>query len=55
MPRYYIKISGSAFNIEGETPEEALEIIKTHLHVYCHFQILEIGKDVDENGWPIKD
>jgi hypothetical protein len=51
--KYAIKISGYAWNVEANSPAEAIEQIKNHAHVYCHFQANEIGKDVDEKGWPI--
>lgn len=51
--QYYLKISGSAMNVPGKTPDEAIEYIRNHMHCYCFVQALEIGKDVDEQGWPI--
>ena len=53
MARYYIKISGGAFDVAGKTPAEAWDAIRAHCEVYCTPTILEIGKDVDEQGWPI--
>lgn len=52
MKSYYLKISGSAFGVEGNTPEEAIESIKNHLHVYCTITPQEIG--IDSLGWPIE-
>jgi len=54
MPNYYIKISGAAWNVEGNTKQDAINTIQNHSHVYCTFIALEIGKDCDENGYPIK-
>lgn len=53
MPAYYIKISGSAWGIEATTKEAAINEVKKIAHVYCHFTALEIGKDVDDNGYPL--
>lgn len=53
MPRYYIKFSGSAWDISGETPEAAVKSIGSHLECYATISAYEIRKDVDELGWPI--
>lgn len=50
---FYLKISGGAMNIPANNPEEAIAMIKNHMHCYCFVQVLEIGVDVDECGWPI--
>jgi hypothetical protein len=54
MKRFYIKISGSAWDIQASTPSEAEKAIKDYLYCYCSMHVLEIGKDVDEKGWPIQ-
>ena len=54
MKRYYIKFSGAAWNISASTPDEAWKQIRKNLDCYCSPQFLEIGKDCDESGWPIK-
>ena len=54
MPRYYITISGSAWAVEGNTPEAAIQYIRNHADAYCSFHAKEIGKDVDELGYPMK-
>lgn len=52
--RFYIKFSGSAFDIRAETPEQAVAQIRKILDCYATITTLEIGKDVDELGWPIR-
>lgn len=54
MPSYYIKITGSAWDVEAATPEEAIDLLRNCTHAYCSFTALEIGKDVDDKGWPIE-
>lgn len=54
MPRYYIKISGAAWDIQGNTPDEAINSIRKISEVYCNFRALEIGKDCDELGYEIR-
>jgi hypothetical protein len=53
VKRYYIKFSGSAFDVPAPSPELAWEQIRGHLDVYCTPTILEIGVDVDELGYPL--
>lgn len=52
--RFYVKFSGAAFGIEGSTPEEAIAQVRKIAEVYASFHALEIGVDVDEQGWPIE-
>lgn len=52
--RYYIKISGSAWDIQADSPEAAWKQIREHCEAYCFYNVLEIGKDVNELGWPLK-
>jgi hypothetical protein len=52
--QFYIKFSGSAFGLTADSPEQAWEQIRKNLDVLCTPNILEIGKDVDELGWPIR-
>jgi hypothetical protein len=52
--RFYLKFSGSAFGIEADTPEQAVEQIRKILDCYATITTLEIGVDVDELGWPIR-
>jgi len=52
MARFYIKISGSAL-IEADTADTAIKSIKSIASVFCIMTALEIGKDVDELGYPI--
>lgn len=54
MKQFYIKISGSAFGIEANDEKEAIEQVKKIAACYCSFTALEIGKDVDELGYPIE-
>jgi hypothetical protein len=51
--RYYLKISGSAWNIQADSPEAAIKQVRDYLHAYCTVSALEIGVDVDENGYDI--
>jgi hypothetical protein len=55
MPRYYVKISGSIWNMKAESRTDAEQQASKLpcLGAYCSVQALEIGKDVDELGWPI--
>jgi hypothetical protein len=53
--RFYIKFSGSAWDVPAETPEEAVEYVrKSGYENYATTSALEIGVDVDELGWPIE-
>lgn len=54
MKRYYIKISGAAWNIEGNTPKEAIDSIRKFCDCYVGFNALEIGVDCDELGYEIR-
>ena len=51
MKRYYVKFSGSAWNIEADSPEDAFKQIRDHLYVYCTHTAKEIGVDCDSNGY----
>jgi hypothetical protein len=51
--RFYIKISGAAWDITGPTAQDAINSIKTHAYAYCGFTALEIGVDCDENGYEL--
>lgn len=54
MPRYKVSFSGSAMPVEADSPEHAWKLIRESVWCYCGFDIKEIGKEVDEQGWPIK-
>lgn len=49
--RYYLKITGSAWDVRATTPEEAIDQIRVHAHNYCSITALEIGVECDENGY----
>ena len=49
--RFYIKFSGSAFDVKAETPEDAWKQIRDILYVYSSHYVQEIGKDCDELGY----
>ena len=53
MKRYYIKISGAAWDIQADTPEQAWESIKNFVYCYVSHDCQEIGVDCDELGYKI--
>lgn len=52
MPKYYIKFTGAAWDIEAASKPEAIRQIEKVMHCYCSPTAYEIGKDVDEYGYP---
>ena len=54
MPKYYIKFTGAAWDIEAPSKSEAVRLIEKIMHCYCSPTAYEIGKDVDEYGYPKK-
>lgn len=54
MPHYYIKFSGCIWNFEADDKKDVEKKLEDMpLDVFASFQILEIGKDVDDKGYPL--
>lgn len=52
MPTFYVKYAGASF-IEAKNEEEARKTMKHLAYPCATFQYLEVGKDVDDLGWPL--
>lgn len=54
MPRYYVKMSGAIWDMPATDKSDIERLVKQQtLWPYLQFTYLEIGKDCDENGWPL--
>jgi len=55
MAKYYIKISGSIWNMDGMDKKDIEKQLQNMpIDVFCSFHVMEIGVDCDELGYTIR-